>query len=91
MTYKTGDIVLVDTEDVCYGHVVVPAVVRYYNAPRDVYEVNALVSDGTTAADQRDLHWWTVTPNEITAKLGHASVERTDKSKCAQTFTVTRI
>jgi len=77
--YKQGDIVLVDTHDICHGHVVVPAVIRYYVPENKAYEVFVLITDGefhTRTAVFGMLRQWPLQEREIRRKIGTTIVER---------------
>ena len=73
--YKPGEIVIVETEDIRFGHVRIPAIVRYYAPETDHYEVNAFVVSDGRSIDTRDVHQWCVRPYEITLSMGMATVE----------------
>lgn len=53
--YQTGDIVLIETEDLFVGKVRSPAIVRYYDERHDAYEVNVLLRPDEHAARQLDV------------------------------------
>ena len=90
--YNTGDIVLVKTHDPMFGAVTVPAVVRYYDKTNGAYELNVYLDDGSSPADQSNIHWWTVTDHEIAMKVGEVSIQDPlVKRKGTQTFRVTRL
>ena len=72
--FVTNDIVIVETED-ARGYVVAPAIIRYYNATNDTYELNVLFPVGEKCARGSDIGWWVVSPHEIRGKVGHARID----------------
>lgn len=74
--YKTGDIVIVDTEDLFTGHVVVPGIIRYYDENLKVYEVNVFIPTTKEGnMNQQHIHWWPLSENEIKCKVGEVTVQ----------------
>ena len=74
--YKTGDIVLIETETYEFGKCELVGVVRYYDVADDAYEINVMASPGEGCIDQRLIHWWCVSDRHIKAKLAEQKTER---------------
>lgn len=88
---RPGDIVIVDTTDAMYGHVRVPGVVRYIHdgrsgPPEGYYAVAMLIPSGPDqqylcASVMHNLAQWDLSPDEISAAIGHVVVDRPPVSK----------
>lgn len=72
MRLATNTIVILDTTDIVFGKLRVPAIIRYYDEINDAYEVNVLTPTNGSCATMSDLHWWTVRRHEIAEVIGMA-------------------
>ncbi|HEU4325713.1 MAG TPA: hypothetical protein VFS21_21415 [Roseiflexaceae bacterium] len=83
-TYQTNEIVIIDTTDAIYGHIRMPAIIRFeYTDRPGYYEVNAVIPCGMGAADPHDLVRWTLREDEIAQSLGMAVVEHDNQPRVA--------
>jgi hypothetical protein len=70
--------VIVETVDAMLGKVTAPAIVRYWDNGH--YEVNMLATMGEQCADDRNVHWWPLSEDEIKCKVGEVSIEKFKKN-----------
>ncbi len=77
MAHQPNTIVIVETTDAVFGQVRVPGIIRYYDEEISAYEVNVFLPTGDgRPGEAEDVHWWTISEDEIAQTVGLASIAK---------------